>query len=105
MADLKAIAKTKRQTHKKPEFESFVQWLNRLNPAKPILHVNGPSFASAVLTVDFGAPLNEPVVLTAEQTAELVTGLKTAARSLYRYDVNVRVQNDLSNGIWWASIN
>jgi hypothetical protein len=54
--------------------------------------------------VDFGTPLVEQK-LTSEQNAELVARLRSATRFLLQdKEVNVRVQNDTSNGVWWASV-
>jgi hypothetical protein len=89
---------------KKPGFDDFRLWLAGLNMANPILHVNGPAFTDAVLTVDFGTPLVEQR-LDSDQSAELVSRLRTAAKSLYPdRDVNVHVQNDPANGIWWVNV-
>ena len=70
----------------------------------PVLHVNGPAHPFAVMTVDFGTPLVEQK-LTPEQNAELVARLRAATRFVLQdKEVNVRVQNDTSNGVWWASV-
>jgi hypothetical protein len=86
-----------------PELEDFKLWLATLE-GKPILHVNGASYSSAVVTVDFGSPLEEQK-LTPEVAGELVTRIRSLTRNLSKgNDSNIRVQNDTGNGIWWSSI-
>lgn len=86
------------------EFDDFKLWLASMGAATaPTLHVNGTSYGSAVLTVDFGTPLQK-YEITPEQNAELVSRMRKATRDLYGSDVNVRVSNDSSNGVWWASV-
>lgn len=84
--------------------DDFRLWLAGLGTAaEPSIHINGPSYATAVLAVDFGNTL-EDHRLTQEQNAELIARIRSAAKSLFRDDVNIRVQNDNSAGIWWASL-
>ena len=93
----------KSKRRKKPDFEDFRQWLASLD-INPILHINGPAYSSAVLTVDFGTPLIEQK-LNPEQSAELVSRMRTASRSLFNdKDINVNVQTDSNNGVWWVSV-
>lgn len=95
--------KTKKRV-KKPDFDEFRLWLASLDLINPTLHINGTAYAGAVLTVDFGTPLTEQK-LDSDQSAELVSRMRTAARTLYQdKEINVRVQNDTQNGIWWASV-
>jgi hypothetical protein len=69
------------------------------------VHINGISHPSAVVVVDFGTPLTDPVKLTPEQTAELISQVRSATKMLYRdRDVSVRVQSDPSAGVWWSSV-
>ena len=91
---------------KQSEINEFTSWLSGLGmTVKPSLHVNGANYSMAVVTVDFGTPLEEQPKLTVEQSAELVTKMKTITRALHKdKDVNVRVQSDSGNGVWWASI-
>lgn len=99
-------AKKASRQRKQTEFDDFKFWLATLGMVSvPALHMNGPNYAMAVLTVDFGTPLEEPNKFTAEQSADLVGKMKTITRSLFKNEVNVRVQNDSSNGVWWSSIN
>lgn len=89
------------------ELDEFRVWLANLGfQAEPKVHVNGSSHSTAVVVVDFGTPLIEPAKLTPEQTAELIGHVRTTTRSLYHRDreINVRVQNDSANGIWWANV-
>lgn len=97
--------KTTSNKSKKSEIEDFKVWLGNL-PSTPKLHVNGADYTSAVLTVDFGTPLEELPKLTNEQNAELVAKMKASTRSLFnKPDLNVRIQSDNNNGIWWATAN
>lgn len=98
--------KRKLRQKKSSEMEDFNLWLGGLDLiSAPNLHINGRDYSMAVLTVDFGVPLDEPNKLTSEQTAELVGKMKIVTKSLYKSDVNVRVQNDSTNGVWWTSVN
>ena len=84
------------------ELDEFKQWLVDLD-GHPRLHVNGPAFATAVLTVDFGTPLEEHR-LSPEASGELTNRLRLVTKVLCKEKDNVRVQTDTSNGIWWSSI-
>jgi hypothetical protein len=95
------IEKSKKRTR---DFDDFRLWLAGLDMKNPTVHVNGASHTGAVLAVDFGTPLTEQK-LTAEQSAELVTRMRSATKTLFQdKDINVRVQNDNSNGIYWTSV-
>jgi hypothetical protein len=99
--------KTKKFTRqKKSDNEDFKTWLANLGMlSTPNLHVNGPSHSSAVVTVDFGTPLDEPTKMNPEQSAELVSRMKALTKSLFKNETNVRVQNDQNNGVWWSTVN
>lgn len=86
------------------DIEDFKIWLATLGAATPKLHVNGPGYSMAVITVDFGTPLDESGRITSEQNAELMSRMKTLTRSLHKTEVNVRIQNDTNNGIWWTTV-
>lgn len=82
----------------------LTQFLDTLNVGvTPVIHVNGTTNPTAVLTIDFGAPLN-PVRLTQDQVQDLMGRMRKATRELYSNDVNVRVSMDHQNGIYWASV-
>lgn len=71
----------------------------------PDLHINGPHFGAAVVVIDFGTPL-KPVKLTGEQAQELTARLRKLTLELSgNRHVNIRVNNDYQNGIYWSSIN
>ena len=94
----------KTRKRKKLDYDEFRQWLSSLNLINPTLHVNGIQYASAVLTVDFGTPLVEQK-LTPEQNVELMTRMRNTTKSLSPdKEVNVRIQTDPMNGVWWTSI-
>lgn len=72
------------------------------------IHVNGKEHPGAVLTVDFGAPL-QSVRLNSEQNQELAGALRRAAKEVMRgrenRDMNIRVSSDNYGGlIYWASV-
>lgn len=93
----------KRRQKRIVELEDFRLWLTGLD-SKPILHINGPNYPTAVITVDFGTPL-EDVKLSPELAGDLVNRMRTATKTLCRdKEANARVQSDNSNGIWWSSI-
>ncbi len=101
----KAVKQRKPRQKKSTELDDFKSWVSALEGViLPNVHVNGKDFSMAVLTVDFGTPLDETNKLTSEQSAELVGKMKTVTKSFYKDDVNVRVQNDSNNGIWWTSV-
>lgn len=89
------------------ELETF---LNNLRlEVKPAIHVNGKDHPTAVVVVDFGAPL-EAVRLNPEQSQDLAGKLRKFTRELVynpRNDreVNVRVSSDNYLGVvYWASV-
>jgi hypothetical protein len=98
--------KTRQRKVRQSEIDEFRVWLAGLGfQSEPKIHINGVNHSTAVVTVDFGTPLVEPLKLNAEQTADLISHMRIATKSLYRdREVNVRVQNDSSTGIWWTSI-
>lgn len=102
----KSIKPKKTRQKKQSELDDFRLWLAGLGMVSvPTLHINGMNHSMAVVAVDFGTPLDEPNKLTTDQGAELVTRIKTVTKSMYKNEVNVRVQNDSSNGVWWSSVN
>lgn len=102
----KTIDKTKKLRHKKSDLEDFKLWLAGLGLVSvPALHVNGVNHSMAVLTVDFGTPLEESNKLSTEQGADLVGKMKALTRTFFKNEVNVRVQSDTNNGVWWTSVN
>jgi hypothetical protein len=71
----------------------------------PDLHINGSHFTNAVVVVDFGTPL-KPIKLSTEQSADLSARLRKLTRELYgNREVNVRINSDYQNGIYYTSIN
>jgi hypothetical protein len=102
----KATEKKLRPRKSKPnEIVELRGWLNGLGfQSPPKLHVNGAQHTIAVIVVDFGTPLAEPVKLSTEQSADLISHMRSVAKSLYPSDIAVRVQNDTATGIWWASV-
>lgn len=68
----------------------------------PTIHVNGHSFQSALVTVDFGQPLR-PIKLSQEQNQEFTDRLRKLARDILGREA-VRVSHDLTGGlVYYAS--
>ncbi len=100
--------KPKRKIRQKKisELDELRYWINSLALTHPpVVHVNGKDHSNAVIVVDFGTPLGEVVGMTPEQSAEFIVKMKSVTKSLFKSDVNVRIQNDPLNGIWWSSVN
>jgi hypothetical protein len=73
-------------------------------PNKPSIHVNGKEHPTALVVVDFGAPL-EAVRLNSELSQELAGRLRRFARDLLTKESTIRVSTDNYNGVvYWASI-
>jgi hypothetical protein len=94
----------KRNTKKRVvSTESFETFLSNLDiPVKARLHVNGASYHTALVTVDFGEPL-EPFRLTQDQTYELHSGLRALARDILGRDAPININTDNSRGVVWAN--
>jgi hypothetical protein len=87
---------------KNESIDNFKQWLSEFPVGRPTVKVNGSSFASAVVAVDFGTP-KDGVKLTSEQNQELHGRMKELTTALTGRR-NVRVQSDHTSGIYWSSI-
>lgn len=85
-----------------PEVESLTRYLAEMKEA-PRLHVNGHEYSNAILTVDFGEPLNG-VHLSSERTNELTSLMKSAAKSISRRRGGIRVHHDNHHGVYWTSV-
>lgn len=81
--------------------DDFTRWLEGVG-GSPKLHVNGPSFSTAVVSVDFGSPL-EPVRLSQDVSSEMHSRLRELTTDLTGRR-SVRIQFDHLNGVYWASI-
>lgn len=73
-------------------------------PVNATVHVNGPSSEAAIITVDFGSPLEGPVKMSPDQTSDLTELMKEVAAEFYTPDASIRVSYDPSNGVYWASL-
>lgn len=102
------VKSEKKPRQRKPrlsELAEFKIWLEGLGfQSPPKIHLNGVEHPSAVMVVDFGTPLVEPVKLSSEQSAELIGFIRSVTKSLYSGEIIVRVQSDAITGIWWASV-
>lgn len=96
---------TKPSTRK--DLEAFLESLNV--EFTPAIHVNGKDHPSAVVLVDFGAPL-QSVRLSPEQHQELAGKLRKFTKELVakkdrQEDPNVRVSSDNYLGlVFWSSV-
>jgi len=98
----KSVARPKRT--KTDELSEFKAWLTSLELGiNPHVHINGPSFLSCVLVVDFGTPL-EGIKMSSERSAELFAKMKNITKTVMNKEVKVSVMNDHNNGIWWTSV-
>jgi hypothetical protein len=89
---------------KKPETGDLRQFIDSLGlHVNGSIRLNGPAHPTAVLTVDFGSPL-QSVRLSPEQGQELTRRMRAVAREFYKDEVNVRVSADHQNGVYWASV-
>ncbi len=87
---------------KNESIDNFKNWLAGFPVGRPTAKVNGSAFASAVVAVDFGSPL-EQVSLNGDQKQELHARMKELTTALTGRR-NVRVQSDNANGVHWSSI-
>jgi type IV secretory pathway ATPase VirB11/archaellum biosynthesis ATPase len=87
------------------EASALHQFITDLNlKAVPSIHINGPAFASAIVTVDFGAPL-EPVKLTSDENAEISERLRELTRTVISREVPVQIETDTKNGlVYWSRL-
>jgi hypothetical protein len=70
---------------------------------KPAIHVNGKDHPTALVVVDFGAPLQQ-VKLSTEQSQDLTAKLRKFARDVAVKDANIRISSDNYLGlVFWAS--
>lgn len=98
------MTEKRRNTAKKTvDTTSLQKYLDTLGLVRPTIHVNGPSYPTAVVTIDLGSPL-DGVKLQSEQSQEMVAQLRRLTRDMFKDNVNVRVSFDNNNGICWASV-
>ncbi len=71
-------------------------------PGSPVLHVNGDSHPTALLTVDFGQPTSAVDVPSARM-AELAAAMKAAAKEMTKRRGNVKVSHD-NRGVYWVGM-
>lgn len=89
---------------KATDIEVFQAWLATFANS-PKLHINGPNFSTAVLTVDFGSPIHDDTKLASEQIGELVNRMRSLTKTLSKdHEVMVRIQSDTATGIWWSAV-
>ena len=84
------------------ELEDFLDSLDL--PNKPTIHVNGREHPTAVVVVDFGAPLQQ-VRLTSAQNIDLGSRLRRYTKDILNKDFNIRVASDNYAGVvYWSNI-
>lgn len=84
------------------DLEAFLSSLDL--PNAPSIHVNGKEHPTALVVVDFGAPL-DPVRLGSELSQELQNKLKRFSADLLNKPATIRVNTDNYNGVvFWSSI-
>lgn len=85
------------------ELEKYIETLAL--DVSPTLHINGRLHPSAVVTLDFGAPVKS-IRFSNDQNHELMARLRKIARDVLGNDAPVRVTNDTNNGncVFWAAI-
>jgi hypothetical protein len=93
----------KRPSRYMPNLTTLRDWCAGLNfSVKPTVHVNGPSFLSCVLTVDFGTPLVQER-LDQDQQNELATLMVRATGDVMGREGHYGINNDLREGIWYTT--
>lgn len=71
---------------------------------KPTVHVNGSAYASALVSIDFGSPINQ-FRLTSDDNTEVTERLRRLSRAIVgRETANIRISHDGQNGIFYASL-
>lgn len=84
------------------ELEDFLASLDLEHAPK--IHVNGKEHPTAIVVVDFGAPLRS-VRLTLEQNQELMARVRRYTKDVVNKDVHIRVASDNYNGLlYWSNI-
>ena len=77
---------------------------NYLSEIDAKIHLNGDYYPTAILTVDVGQSIKNPVELSNSQLDKLSMLMKDAAYEVSRRRGEVRTHADTSSGIFWASI-
>ncbi len=84
------------------EVEALRDFLSK-QPEAPRLHINGPDYITAMLSVDFGQPLGG-IYLSADRGNELTSLMRSAAKSITRRRGAIRVNFDNNHGVFFASL-
>lgn len=83
---------------------SLVAYLEGLDlGVKPTVHVNGHSFAMALVTVDFGTPIKSAKI-PSDHAQEFSDRLRKLACDVLGRETNIRISHDGANGVYWAGI-
>ena len=102
MIKSRPAARAPRWTGDLVEFKTFLSTIDC--EVNPTVHVNGSAYSSAIVTVDFGSPVNQ-FRLTSDDNAEVTERLRYLARVVVgREAASIRISNDGPNGIFWASL-
>lgn len=86
-----------------PEILSLRDFLSTLGENPPTVHINGPGFPFALLTVDFGQGRNSRP--PQELHDDILVRIRAAGRAISANNADtVRVHMDNSHGVWWVSL-
>lgn len=72
-------------------------------PTRGSVHVNGPTHLQAVVTVDFGEPI-EHYRLSSDDMQGLVSRMRSLTQDVIGRDAFVSVNSDNKRGVHWASV-
>jgi len=101
--DQRRVPPTRLQRAKSlPSVVALSSYAARL-PTPATLHVNGPNHPTAIITLDFGQPLNFERPERAE-AEELAARLRRAAADIMEMpEQKIHFDMDHAHGVWWAS--
>lgn len=84
------------------DLEEFLDSLDLT--VKPTIHVNGKDHPTAIVVVDFGAPL-QSVRLSSNQSNDLGTKIRRYTKDILNKDAYIRIASDNYSGIvYWSTI-
>jgi hypothetical protein len=84
------------------DLEDFLDSLNL--PNKATIHVNGREHPTAVVVVDFGAPLQQ-VRLTSAQNIDLGGRIRRYTKDVLNKDIYIRIASDNYAGVvYWSTV-
>lgn len=103
MTVIKSSQRKNNQPTKNPEYYALKAILDGfIIPVKPTIHINGYLHPTAIVTVDFGTPLEE-YTLSSEQITMMGEQIISLAQNITNKQ-KIRFNADLDNGVYWASM-